>query len=721
MAPSISPRNYDNVCRTAIDALQAKYSAIIYAGYTPKQHSFKSQHDDDVTAVLVAALNYCIPVNKPWYDHLLQCVAEYYIPTPKRQVPLINAGYGIRVSTVLHQIESFVAFHRWNDVRRYNNNEHLPNIHPNPNHHQVEIQIIVLGCGFDVTGLWSLSLADQALSTLLTPISGSSSIGMHVVEIDFPSICSSKIHAIQSLKMLDHSPGNNDTTTVLNAWHGVDRRNANARYTILSADLQDQSIMEDIFTSLGVLDTNLPTLILSELVLTYVPQNSCNFILQRIATLFRHTGSCMVLYEPLGPTTNTETTEDAVISVLESYKRSYCNSFNSKLQRGVVNKSTKVMENETEYRDVPQQQHQPRFHPLGISTVEVRERLEQFGYDHVNVATAGTVASYLQKCTNTEWRALELFDEHAALALHLSSYVVVTAFPKAKRTDFVSNDVDGDTFRRYLCPWLFHGGLLLHPQPIGRLCMTNNHDSLNTDSSSIWITTIRKDDEKQVRDMFHQTYQYLFDEHPSIRKMVKAALRKDLGVGGIDSVTSLVANDNSLIGIGYYKQGGDFMVAIRTSPSLQNENNATMEASSDDRTNGHHIRQVLGGIGIRQCTREECVSRSIPSNDTICYEIHRFFVHNDYRGYGIGTALFQLMTQALVQRRKRLLRRYQQHTNAIPDSSTGTSAPLLYLTATTPTILLEANQFYQKHGFTIQSIVNIGELSMNTYVKAIYA
>ena len=782
--PPPTPNHHDHqdvICRTAVDALQAKYSAVIYAGYTPhrNRHSVPStpppqphpKHHVPTSTNTTTTTSSTLPPVAPTtgttirttatrYDQLLQCMTEYFIPSPQRQIPLINAGYGIRVATVLHQIETYVTALLLHHLENSNgpilknnshptiddddnNNNNNQNINPPPS--STEIQIIILGCGLDVTGLWSLSLIlpDQAFPN----DTSSNKIGIHVVEIDFPSICQSKIQAMESLQLLDPvmNTTNDETTSTMKSWHGTSKQNPKARYTILSADLQDPSLLDELCTktrhSGGIIDPYQPTLVLSELVVTYLPHNSCNYLLEKIANVFQHSGSCMVLYEPLGPTSNTSIDDTkgsapkqvSILPISESYKISYCNRFDAKLQRGVTASPATKAATIGNGRIEPSK----RFHPLGISAVGVRERLKRLGYEYVNVATAGTVASYLQQQYTTNhddhnengdhhdnrWKATELFDEHAALTLHLSSYVLVTAFPNVSNTnpdstnDGMMMTVDPDLFRQYLCPWLVATtmGLVVSPQPIGRLCIEDKDTS--TTNSCLWITTIRKQDERQVRDLFQQTYQHLFDEYPSIRRMVKSALRKDLGVGsGNPSVTTM---DISSIGFSYLQQGGDFIVAIRPNLSYTQQKN--------DR------RQVLGGIGIRQCTSEECVSRSIPcTNDAFCYEIHRFFVDDDFRRYGIGTTLLQKVTLALIQKQKRLLqqqRRRQQRIEDIHRTNISHSShtllpppppPLLYLTATTPTILHHANQFYNKHGFVLHSTIVMGELNMNTYIKAIY-
>jgi hypothetical protein len=106
------------VTRTATDALNSKYSAIILADY-PVLSSAKQPHNDSKSVS---------SDNDALYRRLLQSMAACFFnnnhtsSTPsknttlssvRRQTPLINLGYAIRVANVrvLHHVEAFVSFH----------------------------------------------------------------------------------------------------------------------------------------------------------------------------------------------------------------------------------------------------------------------------------------------------------------------------------------------------------------------------------------------------------------------------------------------------------------------------------------------------------------------------------------------------------------------------------------------------------------------------------
>ena len=56
-----------------------------------------------------------------------------------------------------------------------------------------------------------------------------------------------------------------------------------------------------------------------------------------------------------------------------------------------------------------------------------------------------------------------------------------------------------------------------------------------------WLTTIERIDDIHVRTIFQQQYEAFFSEYPSIRKMVKSALGKDLLS---DATTDTNVNDD---------------------------------------------------------------------------------------------------------------------------------------------------------------------------------
>jgi ribosomal protein S18 acetylase RimI-like enzyme len=83
------------------------------------------------------------------------------------------------------------------------------------------------------------------------------------------------------------------------------------------------------------------------------------------------------------------------------------------------------------------------------------------------------------------------------------------------------------------------------------------------------------------------------------------------------------------------------------------------------------------------------------SLDVKSFEIQRFAVDETFRGKGIGVALLKTVEKALTA----VCRRPCQ------------------LLATTPSILLSANDLYTSNGFVIQESKKVSNLTMNTYYK----
>jgi Leucine carboxyl methyltransferase len=668
--------NYNSIVRTATDSLLAKYSAIVTVGYSPNFNTDPSNGPGDHCGDDILEKTSPTKVDSmSTYKVLLQSMTEYYaVSNAKRQSPLLNAGYAIRIACVLRQVESFVAFHR-----------HCKTNCP--------VQIIIPGCGLDVTGLWCLSLLRDEMGIATTP-----DFSIHVVEIDFPSICESKGQAIRTKHLVDHVES--DASLSTGAHCTLSMRNGYSRYSLVSANLEDSALMDEIFSDSVLLNVNLPTFVLSELVLAYLSIERRNTLLRRMASLFRCRGSCTTMYEPLGSrfdeffdsSTDRECSV-APLPVLESYKSSYCNLFNAKLQQGLATPQQQSKDS-TENHSPEDHSSSRRFFPLGSSTNDVDQRLLSLGYEYVFSSVSGRVVSWMDFM---DWRAKELFDEHAALTLHLCSYVLVCAFRKAnsdsiqyERFGTTTENIDTCLFRRFMCPWMSSTGLMQCPVPIRTPRI----------SSYCWITNIEKEDEKQVRCLFSDTYKGLSDEYISIRKMVKTALRKDLGSSdGSDALRFCNSSGcipvSSTIGKCYQELGGDFVVAVQYS-------NLRDSALSSDggfaKKENDLLRQVLGAIGIRRCTVEEYAARRIPSN-AICYEIHRFFVDNHCRARGTGTGLFRQVLGAIHSRHRH-------------DSS-----KLCYVIATTPTVLVSATHFYTKHEFDILNESEIGGLTMRTYIR----
>ena len=185
--PSISAAAAaSGVCRTAIDALQAKYSAIGLAGYyspvgvvvpgpSSCLNSEEEENEDDDTCANAAPATGSYPaLLESMLTHIMSGHSSSSSAAAKRrQTPLVNVGYAVRVACLLETVQRFIHFHQHQQAAT-----------------RSSIQIVILGAGLDVTGLWAL------LS------SSSSSSRIRVVEVDLPEICEAKKQAI--LQNLNH-------------------------------------------------------------------------------------------------------------------------------------------------------------------------------------------------------------------------------------------------------------------------------------------------------------------------------------------------------------------------------------------------------------------------------------------------------------------------------------------------------------------------------------
>ena len=127
-ASSLSP-----VAKTAIDAIQAKYSAVM-AGYNPM---VADRHDlyQQLLEKMMARI------------HQHQDTDETTPPSSTKrkrrhqQTPLVNAGYASRVLAMSHRIQSFLLYHQMTAAASFASGE------------KKKVQLLFLGCGLDVMGM----------------------------------------------------------------------------------------------------------------------------------------------------------------------------------------------------------------------------------------------------------------------------------------------------------------------------------------------------------------------------------------------------------------------------------------------------------------------------------------------------------------------------------------------------------------------------------------
>ena len=545
-----------SITKTAWDALTAKRSTLS-AGYDP------------------------IPQNGERYRYLLNVIAGGM--DEKRQSPLVNAGYAVRLTVVTSTVFSFLEYHA-----------------------ETPVQLVVLGCGLDVLGLWTLSLA---------------SFNVTVFELDMPQISATKKDLLlQNKLVVDLEP---DSDAVLKGCvadptneEASHRLLSEASYHLYSCDLRD---IESFEPCLQMLDKSKPTLVISELVLTYLGQKGMNRLLSWCAENVCCTPtSCMAAFEPLSPKAPIHH------SILEGYKERYCQYFVDKLSRGLANCDSSKL-----------------FHPPGYDVTSVETRLRSAGFSVSMAALAGDAM------INQVLRSTEPFDEHAALSLHVRSYVLVMGFHRRVELAMV----------RCLCPW---SSVVKHDFPARTI--------QGVDGQACMIRVIQEKDQENVRNLYRQTYVGLFEEYPSVKKMVKAGLKTDLSCSADDSEW-----EYSTIGARYSLAGGVFLVAVDCS-----------------------CQRLLGCAGLRQCQRRE---EQIAGNHDTSFEICRLAVDPASRGKGVGANLIHALVTFIACER--------------------VDNEACALIATTPAMLSAANNLYASSGFERGKEQIIGKMTINSYCKMI--
>jgi len=525
-----------SVTRTASDALLAKWSAL-EAGYRP------------------------VASNNLVYDMLLEGLAgaalEMEGTRQRRQSPLVNAGYAARIACMTYAVESFLSVHKTTS----DSTDSTP-----------PLQVVLLGCGLDILGLWALSHSPDTIK---------------LFEVDVLDIVVAKKELLKSLEWLQvmstDKEGEMLTVEGNISANGGDIIN----YILASCDLKDIGSVEKALTDV---DRSIPTLILSELVLAYLGRLGTDDLLSWCSSKLCVTqGSVFLAYEALGASKNSSL---VFRSVVDGYKYQYCMNFRERLERGVAHDGD---------RDDDES-----FHPLGDSPGTVKKRLSGCGFSWSQAGLAGTVAACVFDKDETagggrSFAPCDPFDEHAALALHLHSYVLLCAFPEQTNVELI----------RSMCPWSTISFFDMKPIVVQV-----------DDGTEICIRPIEARDQQQVQDLFLGTYKELSEQVPAVKKMVKTARNTDLKFSPDDET-------RSAIGLRYQTWGGVFLVAT--------------EISTDDDASPS---LVLGCIGIRLCDASEGNVRG-GLQDT--FEIHRLAVDEVARGRGIGTTLLKVAEEEFIR------------------------------------------------------------------------
>jgi len=455
-------------------------------------------------------------------------------------------------------------------------------------------------------------------------------------------------------------------------------------YVLVPADLKDTSTLEVI---VEIEEDDIPTLVISELVLSYLPPPSTDQLLRWCSDrLCRTSDSALISLEALGfdTTMSVRGSNGGIISVADGYRREYCRRFDEKMKLG---KSTTTLEtdgiNDKEENDDGNRLSSSNslFHPIGSSTEQVSIRLRKAGFSEASsAANLGVVASVaaaaVSSTSKTPLICPEIFDEHAAFSLHLLSYVLVCGLIDISQQKMNQSEdpIDFSLLRSLLCPWERPNALAFVRAGLPIIDLRKG----------IAYTEIESIDEGQVRDMFKSTYDIYKDDYPAIRKMVKGVLKNDL------MKTTTTKHNSSAISDYYRSLGGVFLVAVRytDSSSLKYDND---DGNNDDTKKIHqNCRKVVGCVGIRSCEAKDADASRI-------LEIFRLTVDINHRGQGIARNLLQAVEKYALEQR-------QSHS--------------LKFVANTLTILNAAAGLYESCGYQAEKEKPLGnKLLMRTYVK----
>ena len=637
----------------------------------------------------------------------------------RRQTPLVNGGYASRIAVMTFILE------RWMEHQLVTDNT--------TDDDDDIINVVILGCGMDILGVWSKYLVQDILLSLhnkekekkrTNNTNGDTSDivppKIKVYEFDAYDNCILKQRSMVNSGMLHESYTYNnssdfsDSSRVISKGHIIldadSLRNDQCKqcnnedcddYFLTALDLRQQthtsvsvgdcdddkgrskSILSHAMHTIGV-NTNQPTIVLSELVLAYLGYNGANAIMESIAkdVLCSNGRSMFACLEPVFPSSSEPTESNhksndkqeegsdgsvsstKVLSVEESYAWDYSRQFLCKLQSGnsKYTRADTTIDNEMDSSS-------SWLHPLGTNSKCIKQRLSQIGFTSSNIcyATLGRAASNvarIRRLSNNAsnfLRANEAFDEHAALALNLNCYGVVCAF--SSRGEFTITSCEKLDWRHAICPWwkLERG----------------NHPSSTNEIRP--IESSLEDD--QVRILYGQIYTHLYNEYPAIRKMVKSALKLDLNtkVGPHQQRT-----DSSVIQSRFTESGGNFWIAKDIAKS-----------------------RIIGCIGVRQRKKK---GKSNSSASIVEYEIQRLAVDEISRGHGIGRKLLSIAEDFVLH----------QHECSKNNGKESSSPVTIKLWAVTPDCLAAANKLYQSVDYNKIETFQAGSLCMNVYCKSMY-
>ncbi|KAL0268023.1 UNVERIFIED_CONTAM: hypothetical protein PYX00_010112 [Menopon gallinae] len=182
---------------------------------------------------------------------------KHFVEKQKKRAPLIHLGYYTRSVIFSELLVKFIKYLHINKILKF--------------------QIISCGSGFD-TSYWRLS-EDGLLSNSL------------FIEIDYPNVINRKLALINQSEKLR-------SVLHLKIDESSNVKKLNPNYFLLCADLCDIKMVESLLKDVNI-DFDVPTLFLSECVITYMKEADSNRLIEWMSKKFKN--SAFVNYEQIHP------------------------------------------------------------------------------------------------------------------------------------------------------------------------------------------------------------------------------------------------------------------------------------------------------------------------------------------------------------------------------------------------------------------------------------
>ncbi|CAF3397491.1 unnamed protein product [Rotaria sp. Silwood1] len=178
-----------------------------------------------------------------------------FVDKDVRRSPSINRGYYIRMKALEYALNMFYTVYD-----------------------QKEVQIVNLGAGFDAT--WFRLDEERKQRT-------------HFIDIDFPEVIQRKLALIEVRSRL------NEQFEPIHTYSSLENfAVTNEKYSLIGVDMRDSLTLNTLLQTVKVDETK-PTLLISEVVLTYMGRSSCNRVIQWILDFFQECILCT--YEQVLP------------------------------------------------------------------------------------------------------------------------------------------------------------------------------------------------------------------------------------------------------------------------------------------------------------------------------------------------------------------------------------------------------------------------------------